>query len=397
VVAGVSSSTTERSGANPGAKVRAFVSSVIEGFADYRDAARKGIEAAGAEPVMVNEDLPAQGTSSRNACLDAIDSSDWLLSIVGTRGGWTTPSGRLVVEEEFEHACVRSLPVLAFIQETTRDADADRFVSRLSGYVDGMFRIKFRTPSDLQQQVERAVRGRLEAVSPRNMEGRDLSSYFVPERHTSGGATTMRLVLEPERQEEVIDPVKLASVDFKERLLELGHGKAVRLFSYSRGKNAELEGSALVIEQDDSNGRHRSEEYVRLELAESGRVLLDGHVTHRSGDSATDAVRDTFVIEVECIEDLAARFFRFSAALYAEIDPHRRHERFYYNVGLRGLGYRSLERGRQPKQSYGASMRSSDAATAFPTSRVLSRAALVNGAPDEIGRVIALLEREARD
>ncbi len=110
--------------------VRVFVSSVIEGFAGLSAAAaRNGIKAAGAEPVMVNEDLPSKGTSSRNACLDAIDSSDYVLSIVGKRGGWTTPSGRLVVEEEFEHALVRSLPVLAFVQETTRDADAESLLS----------------------------------------------------------------------------------------------------------------------------------------------------------------------------------------------------------------------------------------------------------------------------
>jgi len=210
---------------NPGPKVRVFVSSVVEGFADYRAAARMGIESAGAEPVLVNEDLPSQGTSSRNACLDEIDSSDWILAIVGRRGGWTTPSGRLVVEEEFEHARVRNLPVLAFIQETMRDAEAERFVRKLSDYVDGMFRTEFQTTADLKQQVERAVRGRLETMSPRNLEGRDLSSYFVSERHTSGGATTLRFVLEPEREEEVVGPVRIASSDFGERLLELGHGR----------------------------------------------------------------------------------------------------------------------------------------------------------------------------
>ena len=397
MVAGVSSSTTKRSSANPGPKVRAFVSSVIEGFADYRAAAGKGIEAAGAEPVMVSEDFPSQGTSSRNACLDAIESSDWLLSIVGKRGGWTTPSGRLVVEEEFEHARVRNLPVLAFIQETTREADADRFVRRLSDYVDGMFRTKFQTPADLEQQVERAVRERLKTVSPRNVEGRDLSSYFTPERHTSGGATTLRLVLEPERQEEVIGPVRIASPDFGERLLELGHAKAVRLFSYSRAKSTEMEGASLVIEQDGTNGRHRAEEYVRFELAESGRVVLDGNVTGRSGGgSAVDTMHDAFVIDVQTVDDVLTSFFRFSSALYAEIDPHQRYETFFYNVGLRGLGHRSLKRNPHPQQSYGMSMRSSDVIAVFPTSRVLSRAALVN-ARDEIGRVIALLEREARD
>jgi len=36
---------------------RVFVSSVIEGFAEYRQAARNGIEQAGGEGVLVNEDF----------------------------------------------------------------------------------------------------------------------------------------------------------------------------------------------------------------------------------------------------------------------------------------------------------------------------------------------------
>jgi hypothetical protein len=395
-VASVSSSTTKWSGARQGPSFRVFVSSVVDGFVDYRDAARKAIKAAGAEPVMVNEDSPSQGTSSRNACLNAIESTDCLLSIVGTRGGWTTPSGRLVVEEEFEHARVRNLPVLAFIQETRRDADAERFVRTLSDYVDGVFRTKFQTPTDLEQQVERAVRGRLENVSPRNAGGRDLSSYFAPERYTSGSATLLRFVLEPERREEVVDPVTIVSPDLAETLLELGHSKAVRLFSFARAKSTSMEGTALVIQQDDGNGRHRGEEYVRFELAESGHVILDGNVTGRSaGGSAVEAMHDAFVINRQTVEDVLASFFRFSAAVFAEIDPNQRQERFFYNVGLRGLGYRSLERDPHPRQSYGMSARSSDVVAAFPTSRVISRAALVTPR-DEIGRVIALLEREAR-
>jgi hypothetical protein len=210
----VSSSTTKRPTTGQRPKARFFVSSVIEGFADYRAAAREGIEAGGGAPVMVNEDFPSKGDSSRNACLDAIESSDYILSIVGNRGGWTTPSGRLVVEEEFEHARVRNRPILAFVQDAKRDADADRFVRRLSDYVDGMFRTKFTTPADLRREVARAVRERVDAVSPKNSEERDLSSYLAGERRSSGGATMLRLVLEPERQEEVIDPVRLASEEF---------------------------------------------------------------------------------------------------------------------------------------------------------------------------------------
>jgi hypothetical protein len=205
-------------------------------------------------------------------------------------------------------------------------------------------------------------------------------------------------VLEPERQEEVIGPVKITSSDFGERLLELGHSKAVRLFSYSRAKTTEMQGPSLIIEQDDTNSRHGAEEYVRFELTESGRVLLDSNVTGRSGGgSAVDMMQDAFVIDVQSIDDVLAAFFRFSSALYAELDPHQRHERFFYNVGLRGLGHRVLERNPRPKQSHGMSMRNSDAIVAFRTARQLSRSALAGPPRTEIDRAIALLEREARD
>jgi hypothetical protein len=48
---------------------RVFVSSVIEGFEAYRQAAARAIDAAGAESVLVNEQFPSLAASSRNACL----------------------------------------------------------------------------------------------------------------------------------------------------------------------------------------------------------------------------------------------------------------------------------------------------------------------------------------
>ena len=118
-------------------KSRVFVTLVIDGFDAFRQAAREGIVAAGGKPVLVNEDFPSLVTSSRNACLDAVESSDFLVSIIGHGGGWTTPSGRLVVEEEYDHAVARKRPVLVFIQNTNRDAAAERFARRVSDCVDG--------------------------------------------------------------------------------------------------------------------------------------------------------------------------------------------------------------------------------------------------------------------
>jgi hypothetical protein len=93
------------------------VSSVVEGFGAYREVARTAINAAGGEPILVNEDFSSLHTSSRNACLDAVASSDIFVLLIGARGGWRTPSGRLVVEEELDEARRRRLPSLVFIED----------------------------------------------------------------------------------------------------------------------------------------------------------------------------------------------------------------------------------------------------------------------------------------
>ncbi len=101
-------------------KPRVFVSSVMEGFELFRAAARSGITSGGSSPVLI-EDYPSIPTSPRNACLDVVDSCDAQALVIGSRGGWVAPSGKLVVEEELEEAVRKGLSIFVFIQETERD------------------------------------------------------------------------------------------------------------------------------------------------------------------------------------------------------------------------------------------------------------------------------------
>ena len=86
-----------------------MVSSVVAGFENERQAARQGVEEAAGDPLLVNEDFPAMGSSPRNACLDAVDSCDVYLVILGAKAGFIAPSGKPVVEEEYERAIERGV------------------------------------------------------------------------------------------------------------------------------------------------------------------------------------------------------------------------------------------------------------------------------------------------
>jgi len=147
--------------------LRVFVSSVIEGFEVYREAARKGIVATGGEPVLVNEDFPARDVSPRNACLEAVASCDVYLGILGGRAGFEAPSGRSVVEEEYEEAMRCQLPVFVFIQKTDRERRQQEMVDRLSDFVDGRYRIEFDGPGELEGKVRSALEGMLSTATIR--------------------------------------------------------------------------------------------------------------------------------------------------------------------------------------------------------------------------------------
>jgi len=140
-------------------KPRVFVSSVIEGFEVYRQIVKTTTIQAGGEPVLVNEDFPSQASSSRNVCLDAIDSCDDFVLLIGERGGWTTPSGKLVIEEEFEHARRKKLPILVFLESVRREDKAEALVKKVSDYVSGVFRTSYTNADELGTKVLEALSG----------------------------------------------------------------------------------------------------------------------------------------------------------------------------------------------------------------------------------------------
>ncbi len=128
----------------------------MENFKTYRETARKGIISGGGEPVLA-EDFPSLPVTPRTACLDAVASCDIYLVIVGQRGGWITPSGKLAVEEEYEEAVKRKLRLLSFIEAVDRDLEAENLVTKLSDYVGGLFRTTFSGPDQLGWLVEKAL------------------------------------------------------------------------------------------------------------------------------------------------------------------------------------------------------------------------------------------------
>ena len=369
-------------------KPRVMVSSVVVGFEEIREAARRGIDAAGGEPILVNEDFPAMVASPRNACLDAVDSSDALLLIIGARAGFTAPSGKSVVEEEYERAIARGKVVIAFLQEgVDREPEAERFAARVSEFVHGHHRSSFSTPDDLQAKVRRAVEPLPQQIQKPDTDLRALSEALAAASQVQG-TPLLRTAFATVRDEEVVDAVEIGRPAFHERIVALGIEAG--LFSLWHGKDARLNGNRLTVRQEAGNAR--PVRYARVELSPNGLLVVEGNVTAREEGESPMGMQGLQILERD-VAALLREQFRFAGRLYEQVDPYHRQHAVSYNCALVDAGYRMLVK--ESTRGGGGirmSMRGDRAVAAHAAPRTIGRAVLES--PDaEVERTLELLVR----
>ena len=374
-------------------KSRVFISSVVEAFSEFRAAARAAVVEAGGEPVLVNEDFPSLAASSRNACLDAVESSDIYVGIIGTRGGWVAPSGMLVVEEEWRHARARKRPTLFFLQTGTQDADAERLASTVSDYVDGTLRRTFTTPEDLRREVVRALSPLISRQENVNMAPEEFLKTFAAGSQFSSSEPSLRAVVAPERQEEVVDPVRMGSETFQRQLMEIGHRAEVDLLDYGSGTTTEVKRDLLILRQAPTSARSGAGAVL---MAFSERAVMSADmIATESSQGEGMSFMNSLVMSAERVGVLMRRAMAFYAAILQHLDPHGRHQTFYYNVALEHLGHWTMLRNPQPRSSYPLNMRSShEPVIAHPEPRLITRQDLRDPS-GEIERVLTLLMRNS--
>ncbi len=375
-------------------KPRVFVSSVMDSFQLYRDAARQGIVAAGGEPVLV-EDFPSFPVTPRTACLDAVASCDIYMVIIGQRGGWRTPSGKLTVEEEYGEAIKRKLRILAFIEGVDQDQDAKELVSRVSDYVSGLFRTTFSGPDQLQAQVENAL---TPIIKDWNSLGANMNTIDekLKDNFEIGSEAVLRVVFFPERKGQLIDPVDLESPLLFTNIMEIGHSPNVGLFDYEHGKKKEIGINEIVITQGDSHQYREPTNVVRLELTSNGILKIDTNVTGRVHRGNEYDFLNSMVIAEEDVLGKMKKVFAFALSLLEKLDPYCRYDRMLYNAALSNIGHRNLETNPQPRQNYQMGIVDDKIVMAFDQPRLITRVDL--RAPDrELEATITMFRRRMRE
>jgi hypothetical protein len=137
--------------------VKVFVSSVIKGFEEYREAAVAAIRSL-LHIAIRNEDFSAKDSSSQTACLGEVRDADVILLLLEERYGWPQPSGLSATHEEYQEAKKRK-PVLAFIKNNVKfEARQAELVKEVEDWNSGLFVAYFSDTESLRNEVTSALR-----------------------------------------------------------------------------------------------------------------------------------------------------------------------------------------------------------------------------------------------
>ena len=379
---------------------RVFVSSVMENFAEYREAAAIGIRRAGCEPVRA-EDFPAQSTSPRTACLDGVRSADALVLILGERYGFVGPSGLAATEEEYQEALKTDKPVLVFVQSgVIHEPRQGSLIANIQSYVDGHWRKAFRGSSELAELVEDAVKAAdLDAGPLRVSQAAAMRVRSeLTEGFTNGtDAVVLRTVWATLRNEEVIDPLELDDGEFERVLLRIGHECVPPVFDYACSKRSFVETSRIRINQGDIQNWGGTEHFAAVGISVQGTMVVTQSVTGAEDRRDTlDHYLSAHVIDPNVLQAQMKQAWAFAAGWWRERDPYLRHDRLLYNVGLYNIGHRVF--GPPPRAGEPITMPFvplDSPLIVFDSPRTVSRASL-DASDDEVARAISLIGRRFR-
>ena len=111
----------------------------------------------GDRPIMA-EDFGARSYPSEKACITEVEQCDIYVVILAERYGFTDDRGISVTEAEYDAAKGVGKPILAFVKRGEMEDRQATFRKKVEDYSAGVLRAAFTTPSELKDELVRALR-----------------------------------------------------------------------------------------------------------------------------------------------------------------------------------------------------------------------------------------------
>lgn len=296
-----------------GMALKIFISSVVSGLEDARDAAAVGIETLGSRARRA-EDFGASPDTPQRTCLAGVRDADAIILILGERYGDIQESGLSATHEEYREAKERR-PVLVFVQENIEmDPQQRRFLEEVQGWSSGHYTESWTDPDDLRGRVTRVLHDfelsrSLGPLDEEEVLQRALA-LLPDERAGIGGGASLIVAISGGPRQQVLRPSELEEGALHRELMREASYGAVAVLDPAQGTRARVEGSDLHIVQDTRS----------IRLSELGDVCIAVPAT------SEDPMRmgDLPVLIDEYILDQIRNSLRFAGWLLDHIDELRR-------------------------------------------------------------------------
>lgn len=361
--------------------MKVFVSSVISGYEEYREAACRALEALGGQVIRA-EQFPASEEAPQVACLRGVRSADATVLLLAGRYGYPQDSGLSATHEEFAEAAERG-PVLMFehtgIEREPRQQD---FIDEVQRWAGGRLTASYSTPDELRDAVVHALHelqmSRTAGTADPDEMHRCAIAVLPPESRNTAAEPRLHVVVAAGPHQEVLRPARLDD----ENLAGQVHREALfgpaAIFDGQQGVRRRVDGSSIVLEQDDR----------LLRISDDGTVLV---TLPALGDREEGWLRS---IDEDAVRERTAVSLRFAGWLLDLVDGTRRLTDVVTVAAVTDAVMHPWRTQAAPPNTNSIPMRTGDHTAAVPDSpRRRARAALTADADTVAEDLTALLRR----
>lgn len=363
--------------------MRVFISSVITGYEQFRDAVAAAVESLGHEVIRA-EDFGASPGTPQQACLGGLRDADVVVLVVGARYGAVQPSGRSATDEEYREAR-ESKQVLVFVESIVdREPEQETFLAEVQGWARGYMTESFAEPEALRSAVTKQLH-RLElsqqvgTADPEEMQSRAMQ--LVPDDDRNSYKDALVLAVAGGPRQSILRPAMIESNTRYDELLQRASFGPHRVLDTRHGTQRVVRDDALLLEQPDAS--------VYLNEEGSVRIIIPAQ------DPESDRSMGLSVIIHEEIEERLARALGFVDAVLGHVDPTNRLTRVAVVASVQGgahMGWRTRDEHARSPNSVQVNMHATGGAVGTsPPDR--ARGALRSNAREIVEDLVVRLRR----
>ena len=230
-----------------------FISSVIEGMEEFRDAASEGAVVL-RHKVVRAEDFGALPETPQEACLREVRESDVVVLLIGERYGFAQASSLSATHEEYQEARDRK-PLVVFVQRNVEhDARQKKFLNEVQDWTSGQYIAAFDDPDELEAAVTDALHTLELSVASGPIDEEEMlerALKLLPRNgHWTGGGASLVVAAVGGPRQQVLRPTEIEDPTLARKLLAEAMLGDLAVLDPGAGATPKLEESVLTIGQD---------------------------------------------------------------------------------------------------------------------------------------------------